>query len=186
MCLRLVLAPARCLSIVTNRDPRGAVLSGQWCRRRGSPTFRHLNTRCSWSFLGEVARGWLPLGGDFPCMSSPNSHRPSQEPDLPRQGRHRRTERTVTLVSELASCTEPARRDLIHRNLVELNMPVAVAVASRYRDHGWMVRPPRRIQELQIQVSRAQTDLVLQTGHPPPQRRSPSSWMRTFTTSRRP
>ena len=40
-------------------------------------------------------------------------------------------------------------------------------VRRYFRDHGWMVRPPRRMQELQQQVSIAQSDLTLRLGRPP-------------------
>jgi RNA polymerase sigma-B factor len=40
-------------------------------------------------------------------------------------------------------------------------------VRRYFRDHGWMVRPPRRIQELQQRVNRAQAELTLVLGRPP-------------------
>ena len=40
-------------------------------------------------------------------------------------------------------------------------------VRRYFRDHGWMVRPPRRIQELQQRVTRARAELALQLGRPP-------------------
>jgi RNA polymerase sigma-B factor len=40
-------------------------------------------------------------------------------------------------------------------------------VRRYFRDHGWMVRPPRRIQELQQRVFRAESELSLQLGRPP-------------------
>ncbi len=36
-----------------------------------------------------------------------------------------------------------------------------------FRDAGWMVRPPRSIQELQARVTRTQDDLVVALGRPP-------------------
>jgi RNA polymerase sigma-B factor len=40
-------------------------------------------------------------------------------------------------------------------------------VRRYFRDMGWMVRPPRRIQELQQRVSQAQNDLATSLGRPP-------------------
>lgn len=36
-----------------------------------------------------------------------------------------------------------------------------------FRDAGWMVRPPRRVQDLQARISRAQNDLESRLGHSP-------------------
>jgi RNA polymerase sigma-B factor len=40
-------------------------------------------------------------------------------------------------------------------------------VRRYFRDKGWMVRPPRRIQELQARISQAQRDLSITLGRPP-------------------
>ena len=40
-------------------------------------------------------------------------------------------------------------------------------VKRQFRDHGWMVRPPRGIQKLQRDVSLAQDQLTQQLGHSP-------------------
>ena len=40
-------------------------------------------------------------------------------------------------------------------------------VRRHFRDHGWMIRPPRRIQELQQRISRGQEDLSVRLGRPP-------------------
>lgn len=40
-------------------------------------------------------------------------------------------------------------------------------VRRYFRDHGWVVRPPRRIQELQSRVFRAQAELSFKLGRPP-------------------
>ena len=40
-------------------------------------------------------------------------------------------------------------------------------VRRYFRDKGWMVRPPRRIQELQQRLTRARTDLTTSLGRPP-------------------
>jgi RNA polymerase sigma-B factor len=40
-------------------------------------------------------------------------------------------------------------------------------VRRHFRDHGWMIRPPRRIQELQQRLTRSQADLSVSLGRPP-------------------
>lgn len=40
-------------------------------------------------------------------------------------------------------------------------------VRRYFRDKGWMVRPPRRIQELQQRITRVQSDLTATLGRPP-------------------
>jgi RNA polymerase sigma-B factor len=40
-------------------------------------------------------------------------------------------------------------------------------VKRQFRDYGWMVRPPRPIQKLQADVSRAETELTQVLGHSP-------------------
>ena len=40
-------------------------------------------------------------------------------------------------------------------------------VRRYFRDKGWMVRPPRRIQELQQRITRVQSDLTASLGRPP-------------------
>ena len=40
-------------------------------------------------------------------------------------------------------------------------------VRRHFRDKGWMVRPPRRIQELQQRITRVQSDLAATHGRPP-------------------
>ena len=40
-------------------------------------------------------------------------------------------------------------------------------VRRYFRDAGWMVRPPRRVQELQARIRRAQSDLGMQLGRSP-------------------
>ena len=47
-------------------------------------------------------------------------------------------------------------------------VPTVRGEVQRYfRDHGWMVRPPRRVQELQQRLLRAQSELTLTLGRPP-------------------
>src|SRR5689334_5233302 len=40
-------------------------------------------------------------------------------------------------------------------------------VRRYFRDKGWMIRPPRRIQELQQRITQAQRDLTTSLGRPP-------------------
>jgi RNA polymerase sigma-B factor len=40
-------------------------------------------------------------------------------------------------------------------------------VKRYFRDNGWMVRPPRRVQELQGRISSAQSELAFKLGRPP-------------------
>jgi len=40
-------------------------------------------------------------------------------------------------------------------------------VRRHFRDHGWVVRPPRRIQEVQSQITAAESQLSSVLGHPP-------------------
>ncbi len=131
-------------------------------------------------------------------------------------GRASRSARTEWLVGVLSASTDELERARVRGDLVATNMPVARAVASRYRsrgiptedleqvaylaltkaahrydphaghaflsfcvptirgevrryfrDHGWMVRPPRRVQELQQRVHRAQSELTFQLGRDP-------------------
>jgi RNA polymerase sigma-B factor len=130
----------------------------------------------------------------------------------------RRAERaasTTELMTRAATCPQPERARLLGV-VVELNMCVADAIASRYRgrgvadedlrqvaylaltkaarkfdpdaghdflsyavptirgevcryfrDCGWMVRPPRKVQELQSRIFAAQTELSLTLGRSP-------------------
>jgi RNA polymerase sigma-B factor len=51
---------------------------------------------------------------------------------------------------------------------LSFSVPTIRGEVRRYfRDHGWMVRPPRRIQELQQRVFRAQSELSFKLGRPP-------------------
>ena len=126
-----------------------------------------------------------------------------------------RTEHTVELL-ERARCADPGARQQLLDEVVVANMPVASAIASRYRnrgiadedldqvayvglikaadgfdtqvgtpflsyavptirgeikrhfrDRGWMIRPPRRIQELQARISGANTELSQSLGRSP-------------------
>ncbi|WP_156252453.1 sigma-70 family RNA polymerase sigma factor [Pseudactinotalea terrae] len=130
--------------------------------------------------------------------------------------RHERASRTDQLAWCAYSTSDPAERRAAQAKLIELNVRVARAVASRYRGRGvavedleqaacegllkavrrfdpsrhhdllsyavptmrgevlryfrdvsWMVRPPRRIQELQSRISRATESLALDLGRDP-------------------
>lgn len=127
-----------------------------------------------------------------------------------------RSEITARLLVRIAATTDRVEKKRLQDEVVVLNMGVARAIASRYRDRGvgqddltqaayvglvkavqgfdptferdflsyavptvtgevkryfrdfgWTVRPPRRIQELQAQISRASSDLA-QTLHRSP------------------
>jgi len=133
-----------------------------------------------------------------------------------RRLREERSDRTSTLLEALARCADPAERDALVNEIVEINRGVAESVAARYRnrgvafedlcqvayvgliravrqydaeraddlltyavptirgevqryfrDHGWAVRPPRRVQELQIQLRRQHTELAQELGREP-------------------
>jgi len=122
---------------------------------------------------------------------------------------------TVDLLTRAAQCSKDTRRRLL-AEVVELNMGVADAIASRYRrrgipdddlhqvaylaltkaarrfdpdaghdflsyavptirgelrryfrDSGWMVRPPRKVQELQSRIFAVQSELSLTLGRSP-------------------
>ncbi|QWC83941.1 SigB/SigF/SigG family RNA polymerase sigma factor [Nocardioidaceae bacterium] len=124
-----------------------------------------------------------------------------------------RAKATVELFDALVASEADHERSRLRHEIVETNMPVAEAIASRYsnrgvdvddlrqvaymgmvkavagfdptygsdflqyavptvtgevkryfRDSGWVVRPPRRIQELQARVSRANNDLSQRLG----------------------
>jgi RNA polymerase sigma-B factor len=131
-------------------------------------------------------------------------------------GRDARGVRTAELVEELRTCQDETTAQRLREDLIACNMPVAHAIAARYRnrgiaqedleqvaylaltkaarrfdagaghaflsfcvptvrgevrryfrDQGWMVRPPRRMQELQQRLGAAQSDLALKLGRPP-------------------
>jgi RNA polymerase sigma-B factor len=59
---------------------------------------------------------------------------------------------------------DPAR----HRDFLSYAVPtVRGELKKHFRDHGWTVRPPRRIQETQAQISRAEGELVQAFGRAP-------------------
>jgi RNA polymerase sigma-B factor len=66
--------------------------------------------------------------------------------------------------------TKAARRFDPHagHDFLSFCVPTIRGEVRRYfRDKGWMVRPPRRIQELQHRLTRAQQDLSTALGRPP-------------------
>ncbi len=125
-------------------------------------------------------------------------------------------ERTKTILREAAEATAVRARDRMRDEAVEINMPLARALASRYRskgvewddlvqvaylaltkavagfdplspyrfsayatatvrgeikrwfrDHDWMVRPPRRYQDLRLVISQRESDLAQELGRTP-------------------
>lgn len=53
----------------------------------------------------------------------------------------------------------------LRHDLLSFAVPTIRGEVQRYfRDHSWMVRPPRRLQELQSQVNRASADLAVELG----------------------
>jgi RNA polymerase sigma-B factor len=125
-------------------------------------------------------------------------------------------ERTKDLLRRAAAAKRPSLRDKLRDQAVELNMPLARAIASRYRsrgvewddlvqvgylaltkaaagfdpdspyrfsayatatvggeikrwfrDHDWMVRPPRRYQDLRLVISQRESDLAQELGRTP-------------------
>lgn len=127
-----------------------------------------------------------------------------------------RRERTRELFDLAAATSDPERAAGLLDEIAVINIPIADALASRYRrrgvddddlsavarlalvkavrrfdvnaghdfasfasptirgeikryfrDNGWMVRPPRRIQEMQAAIASAQRELSLKLGHSP-------------------
>ena len=123
---------------------------------------------------------------------------------------------TEELLDQLRACEDPERDRQLRDELIAVTMPVAAAIAQRYRsrgvaqddleqvaylaltkavhrydadsghpllvfcvptirgeirryfrDHGWAVRPPRRVQELQAAVHRAEAELTASLGRTP-------------------
>ncbi len=59
---------------------------------------------------------------------------------------------------------DPAR----HRDFLSYAVPtIRGELKKHFRDHGWMVRPPRRVQEAQGRITRAEGALAQVTGRPP-------------------
>ncbi len=141
---------------------------------------------------------------------------PSSDPCLTISAREDRGTRTSRLVAEWADAADDESRDLIIARVIETNLPVAEAIARRYRhrgvpeedlrqvaylaltkaaqrfdptaghdflsyavpsmrgevrryfrDHGWMVRPTRTVQELQSRITAVQPELSTLLGRSP-------------------
>jgi RNA polymerase sigma-B factor len=137
-------------------------------------------------------------------------------PPTERLGRQQRRDCTARALRSLATASSAKRRQDLLEYIVEINMPVAHSVATRFfnrgideddlvqvayaaltraargfdptrdedflsyavptirgelkkhfRDHGWTVRPPRRVQETQQRISRAEGELAQSLGHAP-------------------
>jgi RNA polymerase sigma-B factor len=59
---------------------------------------------------------------------------------------------------------DPERSD----NFLSYAVPTMLGEVKRFfRDHAWIVRPPRRVQELQAQITSSTADLQQQTGRAP-------------------
>jgi RNA polymerase sigma-B factor len=146
-----------------------------------------------------------------PSHTRPPQSRPTSEPAQ----RAERAAGTAERLARAAHCSKDERRRLVSE-VVELNMGVADAIASRYRrrgvpdddlhqvaylaltkaarnfdpeaghdflsyavptirgeicryfrDSGWMVRPPRKVQELQSRIFSVQSELSLTLGRSP-------------------
>jgi RNA polymerase sigma-B factor len=129
---------------------------------------------------------------------------------------HDLDERTKTLLRKASEAKRPSVRDKLRDDAVKLNMPLARAIASRYRakgvewddllqvaylaltkavagfdptspyrfsayatatvrgeikrwfrDHDWVVRPPRRYQDLRLVISQRETALAQELGRTP-------------------
>ncbi len=149
-------------------------------------------------------------------LSNPNPDETNLSGNSVSPARTSRSTRTDELVELLRSCANEVEREALRRDLIAANMPVARAIAGRYRargiasedleqvaylalvkatqrfdpgagfaflsfcvptvhgevrrhfrDHGWMVRPPRRVQELQQRVTKASVELMTQLGRQP-------------------
>jgi RNA polymerase sigma-B factor len=59
---------------------------------------------------------------------------------------------------------DPAR----HEEFLSYAVPtIRGELKKHFRDHGWTVRPPRRVQEIQARITRAESELVQLYGRPP-------------------
>lgn len=181
-----------------------------------SPVTGYSVDTSTWSY--SAAASWSgPDGAEMPSPTTRPVRRddPSETAPGLRRGHTQRTERTRQLFGELAGA-DPERRQSIMDEIVELNLPVADGVASRYarrsiseedltqvarlalvravhafqpmlgheflvyavpcirgeirryfRDAGWSVRPPRRVQEAEYRIQRLQPELVHELGRQP-------------------
>ncbi len=155
------------------------------------------------------------VGGTAPLTALP-ARPASPRHERTAAARRLRDEQTAACVEQLAGCTDPREERRLRTRLISLNMPMATALASRYRnrgqsdddleqvayvglcsaarrfdpaaadsfasycvptvlgelrrhfrDRGWVVRPPRRVQEVQMQVLRAQSAMAGDLGRDP-------------------
>jgi RNA polymerase sigma-B factor len=55
-----------------------------------------------------------------------------------------------------------------HKNFLSYAVPtIRGELKKHFRDHGWMVRPPRRVQETQAKITSAEASLFQKLGRPP-------------------
>ena len=55
-----------------------------------------------------------------------------------------------------------------HEDFLSYAVPtIRGELKKHFRDYGWTVRPPRRVQETQARITRAESELVQQYGRPP-------------------
>ena len=55
-----------------------------------------------------------------------------------------------------------------HKDFLSYAVPtIRGELKKHFRDHGWMVRPPRRVQETQARITSAEAALVQKLGRPP-------------------
>ena len=63
-----------------------------------------------------------------------------------------------------------------HEDFLSYAVPtIRGELKKHFRDHGWTVRPPRRVQETQARITRAEGELVQQYGRLPRRRRPPTT-----------
>lgn len=88
---------------------------------------------------------------------------------LARRYRHRGTDQAdLVQVADLALVEAVERFDPDRGEFLAFVVPSILGSLKRYfRDHGWMVRPPRRIQDLQAEIGRTWSELAQELGHAP-------------------
>lgn len=74
----------------------------------------------------------------------------------------------LTQVARLALVEAVARFDAARGDFLPFAVVTILGCLKRhFRDHGWMIRPPRRVQELQAQLGEQGDTLTQETGHAP-------------------
>ncbi len=74
-----------------------------------------------------------------------------------------------------------------HKDFLSYAVPtIRGELKKHFRDLGWAVRPPRRIQETQSRITRAEVPWSRSSDDPPAPRRSPNTSGSTSTTWSRP